>query len=433
MKWLNWNSSKKIFLIFIQMVLFAILLRPWLSFATDQQDFSLELGLFLLVSMVLVGIMVPEKTNKTDKRSLIIFIVGLLCLTVVSFMCNLPLSLFLPLGSLGFLWGVRFHYYPRSASFTQDWSWGSLVLILTAIIGDILGFKLTLVSVLTFFALGVFGVILWNGIALEREGLNPFYRGLGRSVFFFVLVVVLLSLFLGLLLSPTFFVNVLNFLRKIQLVMAEVLTFIIGRPLALMSKQLYQWLEGKKLQPQTIELPDFDREKFALDHPQSEINPVVIESLPWIMWFLLLVILGIFSWIIIKRLPSRRKAINAATTQETRESVYYKGQVYEDFKQALQKIVKPLSRLRRTRWYKGDDPILTIRAIYARFVLLHRKKTPFKVGSTPDKYAQKLLRKNSNINEQSIQTLTDYYNNARYGEQADAQAVSQSRKAFRES
>ena len=99
------------------------------------------------------------------------------------FVLGLNPLFFIPLTLVLLLMGIRFTYYPKRARFAFDWTLGSMLLIISASLAEDLAVEVSALSVLLYFVLGIASLILWNAAAEES------YRGLGRSIAMFVLIV----------------------------------------------------------------------------------------------------------------------------------------------------------------------------------------------------------------------------------------------------
>ncbi|NMA61795.1 MAG: DUF4129 domain-containing protein [Firmicutes bacterium] len=432
MKFPVWNYFRASFLVFIQGILVTILLYPWLQLAESSWDFLLFAQTFWVFCTTLTSIWVAKKVAGRGKKGLPILLLGLVVPLGLAFLWSLPLVLCLPLTIALLYLGSRFTYYPRRRRFALDWAWGSLFLVVTAIFESTLGYELGLFPMLLFFALGMLALIFWNATALEGEGLAPDYGGLGRTVTLFVLVVGGLALLLGALLSPDFLQNILGVLGKIYGVFIDGVVFLIVRPFAWLMSPLFRWAD--QVEKQEVPMEFSRMERFPMERPEIEggLNPATVQTLGWGGWLFFILVLLLVVWLVLRKLLNRPRESSGGLVRESRESVYSRGEVLEDLKGALQTLVRPLTRLRQPKWYRGADPLLVIRTYYARFAVRASKEVPFEEGTTPLEYACKLPQQQDEVNQEALQTLTSYYNEARYGERGDEQAVKGTEQAFRQ-
>lgn len=415
----------------MQGILLIILLHPWLQLAATSWGFQLLWGVCWTLLTSVGSIVVAEKVSGQGKKDLPVLALGLLISLALALLWRLPLALFLPL-TLGLLYsGARFVDYPRR-SFAVDWAWGSLFLIVTAIFESRLGYDLSLAQMLVFFTLGMLALIFWNATALEQEGLAPDYGGLCRTIIIFVVVVAGLALVAGVLLSPTFFQRTLDLLGKAYEAFMDGIVFLIVRPFAWLMSPLFRWADTVEKQEVPLEIPKMDRTPLERSMVEEGLDTATVKAPGWAGWILLTVIFFLIAWLVLRKLLQRQKTSTTSMVRETRESVFSSAEVFEDLRSALQTLVKPLARLRQPHWYRGEDPLLIIRSYYARFAVRAKKEVPFAGGTTPLEYAQKLPAEREGVNEEALQTLTMYYNAARYGEQGDERSVTGTRNAFRQ-
>lgn len=433
MKRINWSYIRLGFLAIVHSTLVMIVLHPWLQLASDHWQFTLSgANLWVLLTM-LVFILVVKKAVPKGRKGLPIVLAGFFAPLVLALLLRLKILLFLPM-SLGlFLMGLRFGDYPKRARFPLDWALGSMLLIFSSSLEGLLGFEVTAGSVLLFFALGVTALILWNAASLESSGLQPDYRGLSRSIALFVLFVGGVSLGLGIFLSPTFFQGFMGVLYRVYLLVTEVLLLVIVRPFVWLLTPLFRWIENLELEEAPLRLPEGDVfEGELLPSAETPLSPEVVEAVTWIGWVVFVAILLTAVWILVRRFWKRTPREVTSIGQETRESVFSGADVLGDIHTVLKSILRPLSRIVQKKWYQGDDPRLIIRTMYTRFVLRTRRKVPFGPASTPGEYAESLVESGHNPNQEALWSLTELYNDARYGEVADQDAVKRTEGAFRE-
>ncbi len=74
--------------------------------------------------------------------------------------------------------GARFTGYAADKSFTFDWGWSTLLLLIALLLKERLEYNLGFPLVFLYVVLGITAIILWNAKTLEdRGGLSPGYGG----------------------------------------------------------------------------------------------------------------------------------------------------------------------------------------------------------------------------------------------------------------
>lgn len=429
---LLWNYLRTVSLVFIQGILVTILLHPCIQLAAIAWGFNLFMAI-IWVFMTSVGSMGLAKTvSGQGKKGLPFLALGFLAPLGLALLWKLPLVLCFPLILILLYSGARFMDYPRRKSFALDWAWGCLLLVLTATFAGYFGYELGLASMMLFFALGMLALIIWNATALAEEGLTPDYGGLGRTVALFVLVVGGLALVLGMLLSPSFLQMTLALLGRVYGVFMDGVVFFIVRPFAWLLSPLFRWAENVEKHQVPMELPEIERVPLERSAVEEGLDPTTVQALGWGGWVFLVAVLFVLVWLVVRKLLGRQQQATTKPVKEMRESVFSGAEVLQDLQGALRTLVRPLARLRSPKWYRGEDPVLIIRTFYARFAVKAHKDVPCQGGMTPLEYSRKLLVEQEGVNVEALQTLTMYYNEARYGEQGDGEAVMCTEKAFRQ-
>ncbi len=432
MKWLNWSYLRFGLLALTQSALITILLHPWLQLAAPYWQFPLAIGTLWILVTTLLSIAIVKKAMGKGKQGLPFVIGGILAPIAVAIILGLHILFFIPLTLFLFYVGVRFCDYPKRTRFTFDWALGSMILIISSAFDGLLGYEVTLASVLLFFALGIGSMIMWNATVLEEDGLQPDYQGLGRSIGTFIIVVGMVSLALGMLLSPSFLQGFVGVIYRIYLIVADGVVLFVVRPFVWLLGPLFRLVENLELQERHIELPANERvEDEQLQRMDSDLSPEAMEAITWIGWAIFIAIFLMVLWLIVRCLLRRPHGEGSDLMKETRESVFSGAELLRDLKTAFKGMLQPLAGLRQLKWYKGDDPLLIIRTIYIRFVLKARKRVPIFTSDTPNDYARSLKDEEEEVNREALHTLTTLYNDARYGEVGDHDAVSSAEKAFR--
>lgn len=427
-----WNYLKTFLLVGIQGCLTTILFNPWLQLAQTTWRFPLARALVWVFGTMVLSISVLKKMAGRGKRGLPLLALGLAIPLVLALVWQLPLVIFFPLTIALLYLGARFGDYPKRRSFALDWALASLLLILTALFEGRLGYHFGLGPMLIFFVLGMLALIIWNAKSLEGEGLAPDYGGLSSTITLFVVVVGTLALLLGILLSPSFLQAVLNIVSKIYSVIADGVILFIVKPFAWLMSPLFRWAENLEKQELQIEAPEIERVPLERSEFDPALSPAAAKAVGWGGWLVFTIILAFVLWLVIKKILNRPKESTSTGVRESRESVFSRGEILEDLKGAWQSLVKPLGRLGHGKWYRGKDPLLIIRTYYARFAVKRHKYLPFAKTTTPLEYAMRLSQEEEEINQQAVAELTNYYNEARYGERGDEEAVKGTEKAFRQ-
>lgn len=430
MKWLHWNYLRQGILALIQSVMVTILLVPWLQLASSYWDFARVASLLWSISMCFFAILSVSKSKGRGKDGILFLVFSLVLSIGFALFLRLSLFVFAPLTLLLLGIAIRFSNYPKRASFTLDWGLGSLALIITASLESFLSFKVSLSAMLLFFALGIVAIILWNLKALEQEGLQPNYGDLRLSITLFVVVVAVLALSLSLVLSPQFLHRTLNGIQKAYEVVIDALMVLIVKPFAWLLSPLFEWATQLETHEMEMEVPH-------MNHPTGEEQAVLGEGLSaeaiktssFGFWVFLLIVGLFILWVLFRKLLHREEEKEGSFQTDTRESVFSGADLLADLKGTLSNLVKPLNRLRRPKWYKGDDPLLLIRSFYARFALRAIKKVTYLQSDTPLDYGEKFIE-NQVEDKQAVDQLIKLYNEARYGEQGDEEAVKLAKKAF---
>lgn len=431
MRFPSWSYFRISILAVINTCLVTILLHPWLQLAASYWHFSLLAGAVWVFTIGLAGIFAALKATGSGIEAIFPLVLLLLGGLALGLLWHLPLFFFLPLGLLLLILASRFTGYSHRKKFAADWALGSLLLVVFASLENYVGFTVDLGQMLAFFALGLGAVILWNTVFLEQAGLSPDYRGLSRSITFFILAVGGLALGLAVLLSPDFLAAVMSLAAKIYGLFADAIVFLIVRPFAWLLSPLFRWADSFESKEVPLELPETERVPLERGEVETALDPAAVKALGIGGWVLVVAALLLAAWIIYRRLRRQEKEEQETTLTESRESVFSRSEFVQDLKGVLETLVKPLTRLRPTRWYSGDDPLLTIRTLYAKFVVKNRRRAGFSPELTPQEYAEKLAEREE-INQAAVGSLTKFYNAARYGGQADEEAVKRSEQAFRE-
>ena len=415
---------------FVQGMLFTILLLPWLQLAVFHWDFSLRQGALWVLLMSLLAFFLVKRGSGQGKNGFPLILGALLIPPFVAWFLGFPLPIFIPLTCLLFFGAVRFNNYPKRASFATDWGLGSLALVICSSMEGIFGFEIGLGSMLSFFSLGIVGVIFWNATEFEERGLLPDYGGLGRSVTLFVLGVAALSLILGFLLSPSFLGMVLSYIQRIYLGLVEALMFFVIRPLAWLLNPLFEWASQVEKQEVRMELPEMGRERIEMDSLESPLSQTAVQTATWVSWGILVALIVLVTWLVVRKVLRRKNQEQARLKGDVRESIFDASEVMRDLQGILYAFGKPWSKLRQRRLYKGEDPLLTIRTLYIRFVLKANKRVTYEKGSTPLEYAKKCEVEREDLDSEAVRILTSFYIRARYGEQADQESKNAAKKAF---
>lgn len=429
MNWLRWSYLRLVFLGFLQSALVALLVYPWLQLAAGFWNFRAPTGFLWTFFTFFLGILAARKSQGLALRGLGYLLAGVLLALALALWGKLPWVLSIPLTLVLFLLGARFLDYPSRRSFTADWGWGSLLLVLSCLFQPLFGYRLEPLQVVLFFALSVFALIFWNSIRLERAGLLPDYRGLGRFTPLFILSAVALAVVLGAVLSPELLQKALDALRLTYYAFVDFLVFLLVRPLAWLAGPLFRWAEGVEVKPFSPEIPEMGEESSRQIQKEATLNPQAAHLLARGSWLLGVALLLILIWAAVRWVRRRKESQEEPSSQETRESVFSGAEILLDLKKALQTVIRPWSR--RPRFYRGDDPRRQIRAVYARFAVKMGKKAVYAGSATPLEYARDLAAQGQGINHEALQTLTLLYNAARYGEKGDRKAIWQAEEALR--
>lgn len=433
MKLNNWNSIRISCLALGHSLLCATLVRPWLQLAANKWHFTLSVALLWTITTLLICIAVVKRTSSQGEKDVPVLALGLLVPISFAFAFQLPLVLFTPLLLAFFAVAIRFNDYPKRARFAVDWALGSMLLIITSSLESTLALEVGIPSVLLFFSIGVASMILWNAAALEAGGLKPDYGGLGRSVLIFIFVVGAVSSALVMLLSPMFLQHVVDLAQRIYLVIVDGVILFVVRPFVWLLTPLFRWVENLELQDISLELPGNEMvEENVLHRPDSTLSPGAMDAITWVSWAVLVIVMAVILWIVIRRLAKRSRQDGGTLVHETRESVFSGSEVLDDLKAALRGLLRPLMQLAQPNWYRGDDPVLRIRSLYARFVVKARRKVPSRPDLTPMEYADNLVAAPEELDAMALFNLTELYNGARYGEVGDLEAVTRTEKALRE-
>ena len=430
MKRHHWNYLRTGLLMLLQGILVTILFYPWLQLAADYWHFNPRLGSLWIFLTIVLGIFSAQRNLGLGQKGLVYLFSSLLASSFLASLWRLPLLLSLLLAlALLFLAG-RFTDYPARRSFTADWGWFSLILVLSSLFQPQLGYELGIGLILLFFGLSTTALILWNTIRGEEKGLRPDYSGLGRSIPLFILSAAALALLLGLALSPEILQKSLNAALLVYHGLVEIIVFFLVRPLAWLAAPLFRWAEGVEMQEFAMEIPESQGYSGDLLPGEQALSPQALQSITWISWLLALLVLVILIWIVFRRVLRKKDKKQGFMVEETRESVFSGAEVLADLKNAFLGVLRPFSR--RKRWHRGADPLQKIRGIYARFVLKMGKKADFAEGATPWEYAQKLAQHQEGLNWNALQRLTELYNQARYAEKGDGLAAEEAQKLSQE-
>ena len=429
MSWKHWSSFRNVLLILIHAVLLTIFAHPWLQLAGQQWGFQLGRGSLWFLAAAAGSMVAVAKSVGRGKQG--ILPVGLISLLLFAFALfwQLPWFMVVPALLLLLLLGVRFADYSGSKSFAADWGWSSFVLLLVQLFGERFTYQLGFPLVFIYFVLGFLAIILWNGIAMEKRGLVVSYRGLSRFIPLFVLGVACLSAALGLLLSPEFLEQVITILGKVYDGVLEVLTFLFVRPFAWLMSPLFRWAERQELTLEQTPIEEYASER-PLGEPTPDPSPEVVQAAAAGAWVVFVIILLIVAYFAVRRILRRRHSARESQVTESRESVFSGEEGLGELRRTFQNLVKPLTRLARTRWYQGDDPILLIRTYYARFINRAQRKVPYPPGATPGEYGGEVLYHTEQVDKGALKSLTELYNRARYGEIGDAKDAEDAEEAF---
>ena len=428
---ITWSYLRSAFLALAQSFLFIILLHPWLKLASNHWKFPLSWGLVWVLMTLLVSIVMVQKATSKGKNGLKFLAGGIVGPVFLAALFRLPFFIFIPLLFLCFLVSLRFNNYPKRARFALDWALGSLFLIIAAGLEGALGIEVGVSAVLLFFALGTASLIIWNAVALEGEGLQPDYGGLARSIFLFILVVGGISLALGLLLSPVFWQAVVDLVQRFYLLIVDGLLLFVVRPFVWLLTPLFRWVENLELQEFSLELPANEiMGEETLTRPSSPLSPETMDKFTWISWVVVVCLALLITWIVLRRILRRPRQEGGGFVQETRESVFSGAEVLDDLKSVFRGLLKTLTQVGPGKWYKGNEPMLRIRTLYARFALWAGRSVSMGLDATPREYAGELIDAAAGLDEGALLALTELYNEARYGESADMEAVNRAEKAL---
>lgn len=429
MKWLHWNYLRYLLLILLQGVLLTIFAYPWLQLGAVYWGFKLSSASLWVFIAAVGSIGTVQRSAGRYKRGIAYLALCLLFMLFLALLLNLPLILVVPLAIMLLYGGARFYGYSIDKSFTFDWGWSMFLLLIALLVEERLGYDLGFPLVFLYFVLGIVAIILWNAKTLEGKGLSSSYGGLGRFIPLFVLGVAGFSALLGLILSPSLLRQGMHFLQQVYHWLLEVVFFLLVRPFAWLMSPLFRWAERQELTRQMSPI-----EEFASERPLGDAVPPPSEqaakAAAFAGWIVLVVILLLVAWLVLRRILRQTGKIGEPGMVESRESVFSGEEMLDDFKRGLQNLLRPLTRLRRTRWYKGDDPILVIRTFYARFITRAQKRVAYLPGTTPDEYRLEYAEKRVEVDEQALQSLTGIYNKARYGQVGDAHAAKGAEQAF---
>jgi hypothetical protein len=425
MKLLHWSCLRTGLLAFSQAVMTAVLCLPWLQLALPGD--RLPLGVFWVVSAALMGIATARKTVFRGREGLPAACLGIAVLLVLVFVLGLNPLFFIPLTLVLLLMGIRFTYYPKRARFAFDWTLGSMLLIISASLAEDLAVEVSALSVLLYFVLGIASLILWNAAAEES------YRGLGRSIAMFVLIVGGISLVLGMVLSPAFFQGFMALCRYIYSLFADLVMLLFVRPLAWILSPLFRWVENLELQEVQLDLPgDESLAQEQLYREDIALSPGAAEAAAWIGWAVFVGVLFLVLWRVLRRLLRRSAPEQGSAVRESRESVFSGSEVLGDLKGVLSGLLSPIRRLGQFKRYRGNDPVLVIRSLYSRFSMKAGRRASKPQGSTPREYAQFLADQSLDLDLEAVEILTDLYNAARYGELADGEDANCAERAFKD-
>lgn len=432
MRWLNWNYSRQIILKLIHAALLALLLFPWLQLAAQKWHFNLVQVVLWCFLSVILQIILLQKALGRGRYGWMFIALAVLLPFGAAILLGLPLYIAFPI-VLGLnLMGLRFPAYPRRANFATDWAFASLTLIIFASLERVLAIQVPVSLVLSFFALGIVGVIVWNSQKLEQQGLQPDYRGLGRSILVFIAVVIILALSLGGLLSPRLLQGVVYFAKAIYFACLELFSIIILRPFAWLLSPLFRWAESMEGWEISNNLEGLSRFSEELQEGQRSFTLATSEAASPLGWMFFVVALGFSLVMLVRKLLKLSTREQVEPSKETRESVFSSAELLSDLKTAFQQIITPLTRIRRRKWYQGDDPLLVIRTLYARFAIRASRKIHWPRGSTPAEYVYVLRKSGEELNLEATEVLTKIYNQARYGEIAELSDVNSAKKAFQD-
>lgn len=428
MKWLPWSYLKRVLLALIQGTLFTIFMHPWQQLAAAHWGFSAADGSLWVLIISVGSIWVIIKGSKREGSLLPPAGFGFLISFTLALIWKLPLFWWLPLMPAILYSSVRFSEYAQSKSFAFDWGVSNFLLLIAALFEGSLGYSLGAGPIALYFLVGIAGVVLWNAEHLEKRGLRPNYRGLGRFILLFVGAVALLSLALGFILSPELIRQALVLLQKGYDLLADVLLFLFVRPFAWLMSPLFRWAEQQELSFVPLELEGMAEDAFLNEHELSLKTADVSAN---VGKFLFLGVLAVVLFLVARRLLKVMDRVGKQVeTEEERESVFSGQEVLDDLKGAWRRLVRPFTRLGRFRWYKGDDPLLIIRDFYAKFALRSRRRVPFPPGATPSEYGRDYTLWAGEESRPALEVLTDAYNDARYGEKASPEAVESAAEAF---
>ena len=429
MKLPRWNYLRDYFLILLQGVLLAVFAYPWLQLAAAYWGFKLSNVLLWVFVTAVVSMAVVEHSTGRGRRGLVYLAVCLFLMLILALLGGLPLVLVIPLVLMLLYAGARFTGYAADKSFTFDWGWSTLLLLIALLLKERLEYNLGFPLVFLYVVLGITAIILWNAKTLEDRGLSPGYGGLSRFIPLFVLGATVVSGLLGLALSPSLLRQGINFLRLVYHGLVEVLFFLFVKPFAWLMSPLFRWAERQEFSRPMSPLEEFASERLQGETvaPPSERAAQVAASVGWVV---LVIILLLVTWLVLRRILRQTRPSTKGGMVEERQSVFSGEEVLRDLKRGLRNLVRPLAKLGRTRWYRGDDPILVIRAFYARFITGANKKVAYRPGFTPEEYGREYAARRDEVDQQALQSLTRIYNEARYGAQGDAQAVRTAEQAF---
>lgn len=431
MKWKHWNYFRMGTLIFLQALSVTILLAPWLQWSAHWFDFlPSQSYLWVIMSTTAANLFVKFAEGQGTRGywglgSAAVVNLGLMAVF------DLPLALFGPLLLILILLAVRFSFYPQRVQFKHDWAWATLFLIGTTLLQPKLGLHVGLGHVLLFFGSGVVMLILWNTHKAAAQGLETSFGSLSRMACVFLMVTVVLSGLLAAILSPEVLKTMVGWLKTLYLGVVEVFVSVIVTPLAWLLSPLFRWAENAESQPVEIQVPEIERIPFepltGQDLPAETVT--TLASMGWVIFTAVLVICVL---LVFRTVLRKRKSQVPFKSVEVRESVFSKEELLTDLKNVIRGVTKPFRVQRRVRLYTGDDPVLKVRSIYARFVLGMKKTIPYEAGCTPLEYQDTVTQEVQELNCQALDDLTALYNQARYGETANQDDVRLAQKAVQD-
>ncbi len=387
-----------------------LLINPWLDYLLSDGVKNLQYAWIFIFIITLNFLYNYINRNEGVIRR----IIPALFFIVLNFyfirITNWPIIIFCPLLIFLFILVYRFWgYKDNRRKLFVDIVIGFIFMIIHIYLKDILGFEITVFSIIGFFIFCFSLVVLFNSHYSNNINYIFSYNLLFPVIITFLILVVLISLMIGFGLTDSLYDIISHGIIKIYDIFTTVLLYIMYPVFWLsmnIQKLLYDNLPEINM-PQVKEGPNPGMHQL-IDSSGNRVPTYAVNTLQ------VLIVLFIVYYIT-KRLI-RKKSEVKVTNADERESVFSKAEIIDDLKQIWGSFKNNFSR-KKNRNYDRNSTLELIRESYYKFVVLYNNKVRYNAFYTPTDY-QKEIKVDGKINDKSleqIKQLTNLYNQARYG------------------